>query len=733
MKRIDRETRQRIIDAADIVEVVSDYVSLKRRGQNYIGLCPFHNERTPSFSVSPSRGICHCFGCGKGGTPVNFIMELEHMTFTEALLHLAKKYNIEVPDREMTSQEVEAENHRQALMAANEFGLAHFEERLENSDEGRNIGLAYLLERGVSPQMIKRFHLGYSLDSFDDLINHARSKGYPLENLIEVGLIGKSQQGKDYDRFRGRVIFPVFSVSGRVVAFGGRRLSDAKKEVAKYINSPESEIYSKRRELYGLYQSRAAIRREDSVILVEGYLDVISLHQSGVENVVASSGTSLTIQQIEQLRRLTRNVTVVYDTDAAGIKASLRGIDMLLSSGMTVHVLQFPDGDDPDSYSQTHTADEVKQYMTEHRVDFITFKTGILMHDVRPNDPTARATVINEIINTVALIGDDVTRSLYCETLSQQLSVPEQVVRARVKAVRSSAQVDEVRRKQIESEHEKIQPDEDKPVTDREQPADTKAKTLRPFELQLLRYAVRYGMVPMCELMDEQGNPAGEMSVIEYINEALVDDGLTFINQDVLSTYDRALQYAADPEWPEIMAKADESINREIERKRREGIEKIAATATDGATINKEEKLLNETLLVEAETMRDDFRSLYLGKLLMNEDDDVIRILSTDLVSEKYQLSKIHTKYMRVETERERCRALVERSLCELKDAVLQLQIDDLKKRLVAEREQGNDHILSLMEEIQALMNTKKEFSPWIGDRVLQPFSLVRSPRMRRR
>lgn len=733
MKRIDRETRQRIIDAADIVEVVSDYVSLKRRGQNYIGLCPFHNERTPSFSVSPSRGICHCFGCGKGGTPVNFIMELEHMTFTEALLHLAKKYNIEVPEREMTSQEVEAENHRQALMAANEFGLSHFEDRLENNEEGRNIGLAYLRERGVSPQMIRRFHLGYSLDSFDDLINHARGKGYPIENFVEVGLVGKSQNGKEYDRFRGRVIFPIFSVSGRVVAFGGRRLSDAKKEVAKYVNSPESDIYSKRRELYGLYQSRTAIRREDSVILVEGYLDVISLHQSGVENVVASSGTSLTTQQVEQLRRLTRNVTVVYDTDAAGIKASLRGIDMLLSSGMTVHVLQFPDGDDPDSYAQNHTADEVKQYMADHRVDFITFKTGILMEGVRPNDPTARATVINEIINTVALIGDDVTRSLYCETLSQQLGVPEQVVRARVKVVRSNAQVDEVRRKQIEGEREKIKKDEVAEKTPAEKPVDVKAKTLRPFELQLLRYAVRYGMMPMCELMDEQGKPAGEMCVIEYINEALVDDGLTFINPDVLLTYNRALQYAGDPEVPAIMAEADERINAEIERRRREGTEKIAATAPDSAAINKEEKLLNEALQTESEIMRDDFKSLYLSKLLMNEDDDTIRNLSTDLVSEKYQLSKIHTKYVHVETERERCRALVERSLCELKDAVLQLQIDDLKKRLVAERDKGNDHILTLMEEIQSLMNTKKEFSPWIGDRVLQPFSLVRSPRLRRR
>lgn len=733
MKRIDRETRQRIIDAADIVEVVSDYVSLKRRGQNYIGLCPFHNERTPSFSVSPSRGICHCFGCGKGGTPVNFIMELEHMTFTEALLHLAKKYNIEVAEREMTSQEVEAENRRQALMAANEFALKHFEDRLENTEEGRNVGLAYLRERGVSPQMISRFHLGYSLDNFDDLIKHARGKGYPIENFVDVGLIGTTQQGKQYDRFRGRVIFPIFSVSGRVVAFGGRRLSDAKKEVAKYVNSPESEIYSKRRELYGLYQARAAIRREDSVILVEGYLDVISLHQAGIENVVASSGTALTTQQVEQLRRLTRNVTVVYDTDAAGIKASLRGIDMLLSSGMTVHVLQFPAGEDPDSYAQTHTSEQVKEYMDQHRVDFITFKAGILMRDVRANDPTGRATVINEIISTVALIGDDVTRSVYCEVLSQQLDVPERIVRDKVKVARSNAQVDDVRRRQIEAEREKLNHDNAEPTAPEENTIDNKANLIRPFELQVLRYVVRYGMTPMCELMDEDGNPAGEMNVIEYVTEALVDDGLSFINQDVQQTFARAMQYATAPEWPAELAEAEQRINDEIEQRRKAGIEKIAASGADSATINKEEKLLDESLQVEKVTLQDDFKALYLGKLLMNEDDNTIRNLSTALISDKYQLSKIHTKYMHVETERERCRDLVERALCELKDVVLQLQIDDIKNRLETEKDKGADHILALMEEIQSLRQTKQEFSRWIGDRVLQPKSLVKSPRRRRR
>ena len=357
MKKIDRETVQRILDVADIVDVVSDFVSLKRRGSSYLGLCPFHNERTPSFSVSKSKNICKCFSCGKGGSPVNFIMEHEQMTYQEALRYLAGKYNIEIKEHEMTDEERERETERASLLAVNEFALRHFEYNLNETDDGRNIGLTYLQQRGVNEAMIKRFHLGYALERSTALYDEAKRKGYNEKYLVDTGLCIRTDTGRVYDRFKGRVIFPVFSVAGKVIAFGGRTL---KKDLAKYVNSPESTIYTKSKELYGLYQAKQAIVKHNKCILVEGYLDVISMHQSGIENVVASSGTSLTDGQIRLIHRFTDNVTVIYDGDAAGIKASLRGIDMLLREGLNIKVLLLPDGDDPDSFAQSHTSTEVE-------------------------------------------------------------------------------------------------------------------------------------------------------------------------------------------------------------------------------------------------------------------------------------------------------------------------------------------------------------------------------------
>ncbi|WP_303742279.1 DNA primase, partial [uncultured Muribaculum sp.] len=360
MKKIDRETVQRILDAADIVEVVSDFVHLKRRGSSYLGLCPFHNERTPSFSVSKSKNICKCFSCGKGGSPVNFIMEHEQMSYYEALRYLARKYNIEIKEHEMSDKEREEESERESMLAVNDFALKHFEKNLQETDDGRDIGLSYFLDRGINEASIKKFRLGYSLEKSNDLLNAAKSRGYNEKYLIETGLCIKTDQGRVYDRFKGRVMFPVFSISGKVIAFGGRTL---KKDVAKYVNSPESLIYKKSYQLYGLYQAKQAIVKHDKCILVEGYMDVISMHQSGIENVVASSGTSLTDGQIRLIHRFTDNVTVIYDGDAAGIKASLRGIDMLLAEGLDIKVLLLPDGDDPDSFAQKHTSSELEEYI----------------------------------------------------------------------------------------------------------------------------------------------------------------------------------------------------------------------------------------------------------------------------------------------------------------------------------------------------------------------------------
>lgn len=362
--RIDNATVQRILDAADIVEVVSDYVRLKRRGSGYIGLCPFHSDRNPSFSVNKAKGFCKCFSCGKGGTPVGFIMEIEQMTYPEALRTLAKKYNIEIEERELTQEEQDAENARQSLLAVNEFALQRFEHNLTDTQEGKNIGYSYFRERGIDDRMIKRFRLGYSLERRDALYSDAIEAGFKEKFLEESGLVIKSERGDWRDRFRARVIYPIFTISGKVVGFGGRTLRKDK-DVAKYVNSPESVVYRKSYELYGLYQAKPAIVKQDKCILVEGYMDVISMHQAGVENVVASSGTALTEGQIRLIHRFTENVTVIYDSDAAGIKASLRGIDMLLAEGMKIKVLLLPDGDDPDSFAQSHSSSQVEEYIRD--------------------------------------------------------------------------------------------------------------------------------------------------------------------------------------------------------------------------------------------------------------------------------------------------------------------------------------------------------------------------------
>ncbi|MDE6782866.1 MAG: DNA primase, partial [Paramuribaculum sp.] len=426
MQRIDRETVQRILDAADIVEVVSDFVHLKRRGANYIGLCPFHNERTPSFSVSKSKGICKCFSCGKGGSPINFLMELEQLSYYEALKYLAKKYNIEIKERELSEAERQAENDRESMLAVNDFAMQHFEHNLRDTDDGRNIALAYLRERGLSQAMIDRFHLGYSAEKRDDLYSTAISKGFTEKYLVDTGLCYRTDRGTVTDRFRGRVIFPVLSVSGKVVAFGGRTMRTSK-DVAKYVNSPESIIYSKSRELYGLYQAKQSIVRNDRCILVEGYMDVISMHQSGVENVVASSGTSLTEGQIRLIHRFTENVTVIYDSDPAGIKASLRGIDLLLAEGLNVRVVLFPEGEDPDSYARSHSSAELEQYLADNEQDFISFKTDILLQGTS-SDPIQKAKAIQSIVRSISVIPDQITRNVYLSECARKLSISEKVL-----------------------------------------------------------------------------------------------------------------------------------------------------------------------------------------------------------------------------------------------------------------------------------------------------------------
>lgn len=433
---IDKPTIARIMDSTKIEEVVSEFVTLKKRGINYIGLCPFHNDSHPSFSVSPTRGICHCFTCGKGGNAVNFLMELEQMTYPDALRWLAKKYNIEIQEREMTSEEKQRESERESMFIVNEWAAKYFQDILQNDVDGRAIGMQYFRSRGFRDDIIRKFQLGFALPQRTALFDEAVKKGYNPKYLTATGLCFKvdkdeagNRSGQDQylDRFSGRAIFPWTSVSGKIVAFGGRVLDSRTKGVnQKYVNSPDSEIYHKERELYGLYQAKKAIAKEDCVYMVEGYTDVISMHQCGIENVVANSGTALSIHQIRLLHRFTSNIVLLYDGDAAGVHAALRGTDMLLEEEMNVKVLLLPEGDDPDSFARNHTAEDFRKYIEDHQVDFIQFKTDISLRGV--TDPVKRSQAINSIVESISKIKNQITRAAYITVCAHRLGVNEAII-----------------------------------------------------------------------------------------------------------------------------------------------------------------------------------------------------------------------------------------------------------------------------------------------------------------
>ena len=433
---IDKPTIARIMDSTKIEEVVSEFVTLKKRGINYIGLCPFHKDSHPSFSVSPTRGICHCFTCGKGGNAINFLMELEQMTYPDALRWLAKKYNIEIQEREMTSEEKQRESERESMFIVNEWAAKYFQDILQNDVDGRAIGMQYFRSRGFRDDIIRKFQLGFALPQRTALFDEAVKKGYNPKYLTATGLCFKvdkdeagNRSGQDQylDRFSGRAIFPWTSVSGKIVAFGGRVLDSRTKGVnQKYVNSPDSEIYHKERELYGLYQAKKAIAKEDCVYMVEGYTDVISMHQCGIENVVANSGTALSIHQIRLLHRFTSNIVLLYDGDAAGVHAALRGTDMLLEEEMNVKVLLLPEGDDPDSFARNHTAEDFRKYIEDHQVDFIQFKTDISLRGV--TDPVKRSQAINSIVESISKIKNQITRAAYITDCAHRLGVNEAII-----------------------------------------------------------------------------------------------------------------------------------------------------------------------------------------------------------------------------------------------------------------------------------------------------------------
>ena len=727
MKRIDRATVQRILDTADIVDVVSDFVKLKRRGSGYIGLCPFHNERTPSFSVSKTRNICKCFSCGQGGSPVNFIMLHEQMTYNEALRYLARKYNIEIKEEELTDEERRAADEREGVFAANEWALGKFTEWMSTTDEGRNVGLAYFRERGINDEMIARFRLGYALDSRDLMSQEALKAGFSVEQITASGIAYQPEGATGLrDRFRGRVIYPVFTISGKPVAFGGRTLRTDKK-IAKYVNSPENKAYSKSRELYGLYQAKKGIVARDKCILVEGYMDVISMHQSGVDNVVASSGTSLTYGQIRLIHRFTENVTVIYDADAAGIKAALRSVDMLLSEGMKIKILLLPPGEDPDSYAQSHTSAEVEQYIADNETDFIRFKTRILLADAG-DDPIARSRVISDIARSISVIPDEILRTSYITDCARSLAFDEKVLSLQVAKLRAEKAGSDAEAEARERARATLTPTQQDPATQTvapgaasvadPEPPSPHAAELRAVELELARYVVRYAMVPCIAVeIDEQCNIEMK-SVVEYINLELESDNITLANSDIRNLFTAALDLVADHR--------EARLNAEVEAEARAaaslaaGREEIMTrhSAEGIAAIERAEKELSERIEAERMDALDLFDSQYAEHILTSSPDDSVRTLANDLAADRHQLSKIHTKYAHVETERERLKTLVPRAVYELKYTLLELQLRDMARRL-ADPAATPSAQMELMQQMQQLSEVRKTLAVYLGERTL--------------
>lgn len=544
---IDRPTIAKIMDATKIEEVVSEFVTLKKRGINYVGLCPFHNDSNPSFSVSPTRGICHCFTCGKGGNAINFLMELEQMTYPDALRWLAKKYKIEIQERELTNEEKQRESERESMFIVNDWAAKYFQDILLHDVDGIAIGMAYFRGRGFRDDIIRKFQLGFALPKRTALAEAAKAAGYNPKYLVDTGLCfkvdkdeagNKSGEDKILDRFSGRAIFPWFSVSGKVVAFGGRVLDSRTKGVSqKYVNSPDSVIYHKERELYGLYQAKKAIAKEDCVFMVEGYTDVISMHQCGIENVVANSGTALSVHQIRLLHRFTSNIVLLYDGDNAGIHAALRGTDMLLEEEMNVKVLFLPDGNDPDSFARSHSAEEFRRYIQENQTDFIQFKTDILLRGV--TDPVKRSQAINSIVESISKIKNQITRASYITDCSHRLGVNEAIiVNALNNFVRNGMS------EQVKAER-RAAGLKDSPVAAAQQAqsvmrAVTPLDKLLEVEGLLVQLIIHHGD-QLVTVQDVDGNDV-EVAVAQYISLDLGGDGFKFHND----LYNQIMQEAVE-------------------------------------------------------------------------------------------------------------------------------------------------------------------------------------------
>ena len=680
---IDHSTIERIIDAAQIVDVVSEFVTLKKKGVNYVGLCPFHDDKTPSFYVSPAKGLCKCFACGKGGNAVHFIMEHEQMSYPEALKWLANKYHIEIQERELTTEEKEAQNIRESLYVVNSFARDYFQNILYNHIDGKSIGMAYFRQRGIRDDIVKKFQLGYCTQSRDAFAQEALKKGYKKEYLIKTGLCyEKEEDGSLRDRFWGRVIFPWFNVSGKILGFGGRVLDSRTKGVSqKYVNSPESEIYSKRKELYGIYQAKSAIVKKDCVYMVEGYTDVIAMHQCGLENVVANSGTALSEEQIRLLHRFTSNITLLYDGDEAGIKASIRGIDMLLAEGMNIKVLLLPDGEDPDSFARKHNATEFQQYIAEHEENFIRFKTNLLLKDAQ-SDPIKRASLISDMAQSIGLIPNEVIRYACLRECASLLNVDERIIKNEIdKTVKQRKdQFIEQRRKEKE-ETEKLNalksvPEQEPTPIDGLIPPPFPPEITQeeavyenyipstgwnnmPFyrkEIELVKLLVKYGDRTVCYIEDEDGNTI-PVSVTEYISIDLKQDELQFKN----------------PMHRRILTEAEMHVHE------------------------------------------DNFSA---ERHFLTHPDAQITRLAADLINEKYQLSKSNEEALIKDDDR--LHELVPHLLIDFKLAILEEDMKQTVQKLNQPEVAGNMELcMKIMEHYKNLTETLKELAKKAGDRVV--------------
>lgn len=676
---IDHITIGRIQDTAQIVDVVSDFVTLRRRGVNMVGLCPFHDDRTPSFYVSPAKNICKCFACGEGGSPIHFVMKHEQMSYYEALKYLARKYNIEIVEKELTNEEKQQQSDRESMFILNEYACNYFVKTLHSHTEGISVGLTYFKERGIREDIIKKFQLGYSLEERSAFTTEAQKAGYNRDYLLKTGLsLGGEQNRPLVDRFRGRVIFPVHSISGKVVAFGGRILKKVE-NVGKYVNSPESDIYSKSKELYGIYFAKSAMVKQDKCFLVEGYTDVLSMHQAGIENVVASSGTALTHGQIRMIHRFTENITVLYDGDTAGINAALRGIDLLLEDGMNVKVVLLPEGEDPDSFARKQNAESFHRYISDNETDFIRFKTDLLIDEVG-DDPIKRSGMITNIVNSIAIIPDAITRSIYIQECSQSLNMPERIL---------IAEINKIRQRDWDKKKEQKDREESKvsfgstvmPKTGKENNADLNidvkvaATPFDRFEREILRYVVRYGNFPIYQKFETRKRKEGKNvieeevlieegpGVTEFVQFDLERDNITFMNELYKLMFDKAVEHIGD-------------------------------------------------------------KNFNSAQYFINFPNSKVSKLASDMLSDRYQLSNIHSKILGEEVGDKSSRLLeqnhlsnfVPRATTELKNAYVQQKIEEVKKEI---KISDHDKYPELITQLKQLQDIKRVLAKELGERIV--------------